>query len=143
MYYRSLRHTITQHVANDEERVDQNIAGDRYVNSGGIVQLETRLVENPLERIQRIDRQTNRENGHYLWHSRRDFSQKRANLLQSISIEDTCHFEHFDSDRQMTQDFVIFGSRSLAWLALVRHPDSSVFTSSVAQFERIFNLDSI
>lgn len=53
-------------MADDEERVDKNIAGDRNVNSGGVVQFESRPVEDSLERVHRIDSQTDRKNGHNL-----------------------------------------------------------------------------
>lgn len=65
-HYRSFRHTIAEYVADDEDRIDENIAGDRNVNSGGIVQLESRPVEDSLERVHRIDRQTDRKNGQNL-----------------------------------------------------------------------------
>jgi len=63
-------------VANDEERIDENIAGDRDVNSGCVVQLESRLVENALERVHRIYRQTDCKNGQYL----------HRNILKHIEI---------------------------------------------------------
>lgn len=53
-------------MADDEEPIDEDIAGDRNVNSGGIVELESRSVEDSLERVHRIDRQTDRKNGHNL-----------------------------------------------------------------------------
>lgn len=65
-YYRSFRHAIAQHVADDEERIDENIAGDRDVDSSCIVQLESRSVEKALERVHRIDCQTDCKNGQYL-----------------------------------------------------------------------------
>jgi len=65
-YYRSFRHTVTQRVAQNEQRVDENVTGDRDVDRSGVVQLESRFVENSLERIHRIDRQTDREDRHYL-----------------------------------------------------------------------------
>jgi len=65
-YYRSFRHTVTQHVAQNEQRVDENVTGDRDVDRSGVVQLESRFVEDSLERIHRIDRQTDREDRHYL-----------------------------------------------------------------------------
>jgi len=65
-HYRSFWHAIAEHVAEDEERIDEDIAGDRNVNSGGVIQLESWPVEDFLERVHRIDRQTDRENGHYL-----------------------------------------------------------------------------
>lgn len=65
-HYRSFWHAIAEHVTEDEERIDEDIAGDRNVNSGGVVQLEPRPVENLLERVHRIDRQTDRKSGQYL-----------------------------------------------------------------------------
>jgi len=53
-------------VAQNEQRVDENVTGDRDVDRSGVVQLESRFVENSLERIHRIDRQTDREDRHYL-----------------------------------------------------------------------------
>lgn len=53
-------------MADDEEPIDEDIAGDCNVNSGGIVELESRPVEDLLERVHRIDRQTDRKNGQYL-----------------------------------------------------------------------------
>lgn len=67
-HYRSFRHAIAQNVADDEERIDENIAGDRDVDGSCIVQLESRSVENALERVHRIDRQTDCNNGQYLHH---------------------------------------------------------------------------
>lgn len=65
-FYRSLRHAIAQQVADDEERIDENISGDRDVDGGRVVQLESRPVEDALERVHRVHRQADRENSQYL-----------------------------------------------------------------------------
>jgi len=111
---RSFRHAIAEHVADDEERIDENIAGDSDVDRGRVVQLESLPVENFLERVHRIHRQTDCKNGQY-------------------------DFEHFDSDGQMAQNFVPFCSRLLTLLGLVRHSDPSMFSFAVAQFGGFFS----